>query len=344
MVATKSVLTAFATRYGNIPVALRNAIENASVLLKSTDMRFTASGVILKVDGGNVHVLTALHNAYVRVEKTSAPEEWDDELLTGFRDNMKIWYNKPMPRGQIPGKSASITSAVAVQLGETPGFTYDVMLLKSADEAFHTFATTNAIYHKDRPFPEAHRASVELKASRYLTDPDPSKAADKPTFYVQTGFGNTEYREGTKVLLPADTKTANRGDNQAGRFQFRMASVVGAETATVYNQIGETEEYDEFQHGIQVTANANDSTESGDSGGPLFVVRYNFGKKGYDLHLIGVTTGSDMATSKTPFPPLPPPKPKGVKREVRANNIVTSLEEFYSWTEPDPDPDPEEEE
>jgi hypothetical protein len=70
-----------------------------------------------------------------------------------------------------------------------------------------------------------------------------------------------------------------------------------------------------------LSADANDSTEEGDSGGPLFIAHYITTPKGYKLDLIGITLGADMATSKTPCPTDP---------TVRVNNLATSLEQFYT--------------
>lgn len=316
MIATKSKLEGFKTDLEKIPSALRTRIQNVTVKLSGLSGAFKATGVILTRDDSRVYVLTALHNVYVLARKPNAPK-WDDRLVTDFKEKVKIYYGAH-DYGSEPANPAEITAAKPIHLeSATTKWEYDILLLTSETAAFRTYAATagNAVYPS---FPAED--SFVKEAWQYL-----GKGEDKtPSIFVQTGYGNVkteipDRRRGKRQVFPADTTTKNKGTNVEGKLQYRIAEPESAETTSVYRQV-EGENYEEYNHCIVLPADGNDSTESGDSGGPLFVAHYITSPKGYKLDLIGITLGADMEKSKTPCPTDP---------AVRVNNLATSLDHFY---------------
>jgi hypothetical protein len=335
MIATKSKQTEFDKSYRGVATDLKLRMQNATVKLATS--RFTGTGVILTKDATYTYILSALHNVYM-LEKPQDPPAWNEQLLKDFRSAVTLRYGSTpnMDFGSDPGSSAPISALTDIKLGDTSNWEYDVLFLRSSDTGLKTYAAANAIYiAPGRPVPAMPASGAgdlpfALKQSDYLGPGIrvPKKTGKlKPNFYVQMGFGSTTEPDprptGVARRLPATDTEDEKGSNVKGRLQYRMVTVQHSETATVYNQIGDTENYSASQHCIQVTADADDSTGSGDSGGPLFALNYDAAGSAYRVDLIGITTGADMLPDSDPHKPCPSGS------QVRVNNIVTSLEQFY---------------
>ncbi len=267
MVATKPKQDGFRTEFNRIP-ALQAKIQHATVKLSS--LRFKASGVILTSDATNVYVLTALHNVYILAEKDSAPE-WSDALVTAFKKDVKIKYGEHL-FGAEPADTAAITAAKPIHLDPAKkNWEYDILLLKSDKPEFKTYAATHTVY------PAFSDAGVFVTESwQYLAR---GVAKKPPNVFLQTGYGKIDRTvvifegegrrrtKSSKKVFPADKTPKNKGTNVEGKLQYRIAPPTSAETTSVYQQVGVSEDYNECKHCIVLPADANDSTEVGDSGG-----------------------------------------------------------------------------
>jgi hypothetical protein len=331
MIATKTKQAAFRTVYDSIASELRTRMQNATVRLRAgTSSRFTGSGVILAANANYTFVVTALHNVYKLADMPDPPPDGYEDLLTAFRTGVTIVYGNDagMDIGREPTKTAAISHLTDINLGQDPMWSYDVLLLRSEDADLKRYAGANAIYGTGRPLPTPSTRRpkpVALDAAQYLGYGvrGTGGRGDKVNFLIQMGYGAHRDPEtlvdGQSPDLPADSD--DQGTNAKGKLQFRMVTPKVRAVASVYDRDeADPSKYHEFWYAIQVDADANDSTAPGDSGGPLFVASFVTADSKYVLDLIGVTTGADMPTRAGPYPPT---------GTVRANNISTSLEQFY---------------
>jgi len=319
MIASEAVNLDFEDRLDKLSTALSGQanllqkLQNVSVMLKGGG--FTASGVILYATGGEAWVVTAKHNLWVRADE-KAPPDWEDSLKDDFITNVKIYYDDPMTFGDSPGTSADLTDIEIVNSGSSFSWDYDVIILKSTDATMVAFATTNQLYDPTT-FTFGERSYL-YTASKYLNKTQRTSTHNFIKF-IQTGYGKTTDTLGTikKTRIPVETAGGNRFE----RLQYRFIQPKANSVTSVFDEREEEEgTYDEYKTAVQIDADANDSTWSGDSGGPLFIVVYDKSASSWKLYLIGITTGSDMATSEEECPS------EGVLVE---NNIVTSLETCY---------------
>ena len=284
---------------------------NISVMLRGhppAGILFVASGVILYVTESKekepkteVSVVTAKHNLYVFSGVVDPPSKDPADIVSAFQKTMMIWYDEAMEFGKAPAKSATINAIELVIPENTKPWEYDVMILKSTDEDFITFAEQNNLY---TPPLDGLSKKVLVNPTNYLN-------RDKNNYFIQTGYGKSTDKVG-KRNLPAEPNSSNLYQS----LQYRFTKPVDEETVTVFNQHSENrKQYYQFQQAIQMRADNNDATAEGDSGGPLFLARRD--KK--DLYLIGVTTGADMAASEKPCP----------TGDAHENEIVTSLQTCY---------------
>jgi hypothetical protein len=290
--------------------SLCTTLQNTSVMLSGTTPKgkgFTGSGVILYSDTDTAYVVTAKHNLYVFNDQTDPPATWDPTVVTKFQQAIKINYDGPMAFGKAPGRSASISQVVTVDIPSPGTWTYDVMILKSADSDLMGFAKVNNLYPLDQA-----DLNVVLNQQTYL------QRNNTQNYFIQTGFGfvRDTASNAAKTKLPLNP-TGSTNQNQT--LQYRVTQPLAEQTNTVYNQFSTNKsQYYQFQNAFQVQADANNSTAPGDSGGPLFLLTGAGGS--WALYLIGVTSGSDMALAQTPCPAPP---------NILENNIVTSLETCY---------------
>jgi hypothetical protein len=268
---------------------------------------FVGSGVILYVNEQEkepqkqVYVVTAKHNLYVFSGVRDPPSKDPADIVSDFQKTMMIWYDEAMEFGTAPTKSAPINAIELVMPENMKPWEYDVMILKSTEEDFITFAEQNKLY----------TPPLDGLSRKLLVDPIKYLRRDKNNYFIQTGYGKSTDKVG-KRYLPAEPNSSNLYES----LQYRFTKPVDEKTVTVFNQHSENlKQYYKFQQAIQMTANNNDATAEGDSGGPLFLARRD--KK--DLYLIGVTTGADMAASEKPCP----------AGDAHENEIVTSLQPCY---------------
>jgi hypothetical protein len=339
MVATKTKQEAFSVAYGEILPAIRTQIQSSSVMLSGgVSGAFKASAVILTFDATYTYIATAAHSMYV-LARAASPPTWSVDLI-------KIVYGRTrtgeeMNFGLTPQNEAAVSEIRTMHYEIDPlptgktqddpsvgNWEYDLMILRSSDANLRTYADKRAVYQTTGALPKAGGFAAE--ALMYLGNSADKK---KPHFLVQTGFGNiqnpAELVGDQRIELPANrtrikkgtTKSeSNLGNNLLGALQYRIVTLNARATASHYNQIGETTDYAESKDCVSARADADDSTETGDSGGPLFIAHYVAADKAYKLDLIGITTGADMAPSETPCPVSP---------AVRVNNISTSMEPYY---------------
>jgi len=284
---------------------------NISVMLSGKSPAgplFVASGVILYVNESKekepkteVSVVTAKHNLYVFSGVLDPPSKAPADIVSAFQKTMMIWYDDAMEFRKAPAKSATINAIELVIPKNTKPWEYDVMILKSSDENFITFAKQNNVY----------TPPLDGLPKKLLLDPIKYLSRDKNNYFIQTGYGKSTDKVG-KANLPAEPNSSNLYQS----LQYRFTKPVDEKTVTVFNQHSvNRKQYYQFQHAIQMTADNNDATAEGDSGGPLFLARRD--KK--DLYLIGVTTGADMAASEKQCP----------TGDAHENEIVTSLQTCY---------------
>lgn len=308
MIMTKDVETKAKGVLESLPGPIKAIIQNSSVKLSGGTPKgstFTRSGVILCQRDSETWVLTAKHNLFIFNDKKDPPP-WDDDLLTPFRASAKIYYDEKMAFGKEPTREAAITSIEPVFQNGTMDWSYDVMIVKSKDAGLCQFAKSNAVYREAL----ATNQKDYLKKSRWY------QSTSSRTFIV-TGFGEpSDKSDNGGTPLPR----GEAGGTKKGALQYRIALPRAAKTTSVFLQHHDKKKYTEFRAAIQLDANERDSTAPGDSGGPLFVVFYDKTAAIHRLHLIGVTTGSDMAASAIPCPS---------PAKLRDNNVSTSLELFY---------------
>jgi hypothetical protein len=306
MIMSAPVQAAIQSQFSQLQPSICTTLQNTSVMLTGTTpggFGFTGSGVILYTDGDYTYVVTAKHNLYVFNNQSNPPTTWDPSLLTTFQGKITINYDDEMAFGKPPGKTASIDAVQTVDI-PSQSWLYDVMILKSENPDLMTFAQSNNVY----PVPAANQGVV-TNANQYLQKGNQS-------YFIQTGYGKvSDTASNSQKTLPIDTL----GSNRYQTLQYRFTQPKANNTATVYNQFWNNKsQYYQFQNAVQVDADANNSTAPGDSGGPLFLVKFAGGSWG--LYLIGITSGSDMALAQTPCP---------APSFILENNIVTSLESCY---------------
>lgn len=304
MLMTQQVQAASDQKFNGLPQALRQQLLNSAVKLRDTQNRFLGSGVILSHDPttGETKILTAKHLLYVLAGKTDPPT-WDPALLTAFQQQVSIYYDTNMTFNRDPAQNATISSVTELNQGTPDDWTYDLMILTSVDANLAQFAMTNFAYTK----PEGRDFNYVLNATMYL---------DKTNqIFMQIGYGmateTAENVQKTKMPLGA------AGTNQSKRLQYRFPQPTAKAITPHYNQRSDNKSlYALYRDGIELTADATDSSAEGDSGGPLFVIIPATGK----YYLIGITAGADMAASEIPCPS---------GGALRVNNIATSLQYCY---------------
>lgn len=306
MIMSETVEKASKDKFATIQDAVRTLLQNTSVKLagQATQGPFIGSGVILYADETNTWILTAKHNLYI-FNGDKDPPAWDDKLMTAFQSKVQIYYDAAMDFNKEPVQSAAITSIIPVNQTNDKSWAYDVLILKSTDANLLTFAGLNAAYN-----------TADHTVANVVNNPATYLDTSKGQLFVQLGYGEIAETVNNKKL-PAEKP----GDNKKGSLQYRIAKPLANALVPVYDRVGTTAVYNQSDDVIQLTADANDSSGPGDSGGPLFIILPPAKNTPAKPYLIGVTTGADMATSKTPCP---------TGNALRVNNIPTSLQYCYN--------------
>lgn len=295
---------------------VRARILNSSVSLKGPNPKgsdFDGSGVMLCVSpsDGSTILVTAKHNLEVYWDEGNRPPLTDIEA--SFRQKVKIYYKDGIQFNDEPDQMAAIDEVIPVTTVGAGEWDYDVVILKSHDEGLSQVCNANQIYPASNVKQKTAYDSVMRDVRLYLSK---TQAKGITSYFIQTGFGRVRDTSGS-TTLPTQTP----GPNRHGGLQYRATNPMARETVTVYNQVGQTGKYDRFDEAVQLEADANSSTAQGDSGGPLYLTYYDKNAGGWQLFVIGVTTGGDMSTAKEQCPP---------QNVLVANNISTSLAECYT--------------
>jgi hypothetical protein len=290
--------------------SVQATLQNTSVKLSGTAAggAFTGSGAVLYSRDNTVYVVTAKHNLYVFAGEKDPPA-WDQVLVSDFQQKVSILYDDKMQFGGVPKQTASISGITTVDLSSPQSWLYDVMILESTDAAFSTFAQANYAVQNIT----GSNSTFVMNESSYLG----KGGTTSQVYFIQTGYGRNDELLGNGKKLP----TGKPGDNISGTLQYRFPQPKANQTVTVYNQTTDGSDFYQFLNTIQLSADTNTSTAEGDSGGPLFLVRFDKPSKTWQIYLIGVTTGADMETAQI-LCPKPP--------ALRVNNIATSLAYCYS--------------
>src|SRR5205085_5392179 len=292
------------------PLILNSSVRLKGKTPKNSDFDGSAAMLFGSASDSSAVLVTAKHNLEVYMEAGPRPDI--DAAAASFQKNVKIYYEAAMAFNTDPTQVADITSVDVVKADSTGNWDYDVAILRSSNATLFGLCSKHPIYPIGVKGKEQLYLNVVKNPKLYLAQ----GSKDNPYYFIQTGFGNVSDKVQDKTL-PIDKS----GSNKKGGLQYRTTAPLAEATTTVYNQEGDSTTYDQYDRVIQLSADANSSTAKGDSGGPLFLAYYNKSAKGWGLYLIGVTTGGDMATTKTPCPP---------KGEYVANNISTSLEYCYT--------------
>jgi hypothetical protein len=306
MLMTAKVQGASATKFAALPATIKTAIQNTSIRLIDSAGRFNGSGVIVYTDDqDNTTIATAKHLLY-SLAGAAQPPAWNTKLETDFKAGVTIKYDTAMAFNKNPGQSATIDTVTSVTPDAQAPWDYDVMILTSTDANLAVFARTNFVYAKNNS--GADRGFL-TKPERYLNKTNQT--------FVQTGFGAN--REDAEDKLKTKMPKANLGTNNSGCLQYRFPELIASATVTVYSQrSNDPSKYDTGIDAIQSVASPDDSTAPGDSGGGLFVVNRLASVDRF--FLIGVSTGADHATARTPCPS---------GGALRVNTISTSLAYCY---------------
>lgn len=313
MVLSKSNEDTSKAALAGLPSFLRNVIQNSTIKLEGQNERghtFRGSGSILCTDGTDAWIVTAKHNLYIYGGHVDPPE-WSADLVTSFRDRIEIFYDGPMTFNKKPERKAAISEIQVVNMSEDHPWDYDVMILKSRDASLRQFAVLNS------------PGKIRTSDYGYLTD-HRKYLGRAGQIFIQAGYGKVRETVGSRTLPVEEPGTAAEGG-----LQYRSTTPIAAATARVHNVLEDGSGYHRFDGAIQITADSNSSTYSGDSGGPLYAAYFQKdkddpSKSEWRLHLLGVTTGADMSTAERACP---------AEGSLRDNNISTSLEYCYRMNE-----------
>ena len=282
---------AFEQKFSALDKGVIDLLRGGSVLLNWGG--FNASGVIFtfvdKDDTKATYILTAKHNL-LKAEgydpkKTGAPST----LVKAFVENTVVYYGTS-DFVKRPPKSASLdkgddNGGNTLIFGDATQNTweYDVMMVKSADPGLLAQAKACAAVKTPE---DLNKLSLQL-ADTYATLQRGLKRE-----FIQCGFGY-----GNEARSP--------GDKHLGKFQVRYTEPTALETAPVYSYDPDSGFDQQFTNVAQVTADNENSTAPGDSGGPLFLV--DTSKKGAPVvRLLGTTLGSNHSLAKeTEVPDVP---------------------------------------
>ena len=230
------------------------------------------------------------------------------------------------------------SSSEAVNDGITPvagreqdSWSYDVVLLLSKDHKLYTYTTT--------PGKCDYMAGVDLKglsekvvnawSERDRTSITPVMRCRRSRDYrlLQTGYGDTS---DPKVRVKTGDGMSFRPEKPSAgaitqTFQFKRSMPKASTTMekfyfnTEYRLPNRTELVETYSGGLELRCyDGNNSTYTGDSGGPLLAFPVAGGSVAY---LVGVTFGAGVATSL-----------KSAKQKLvweYDNNVATSLGYFY---------------
>lgn len=301
MILSSPNQTAFQEQFTrlNLPTTVLNSVVKLTGQIPTSGggSYFTGSGVIFHVDDlGTVWIASALHNLWIFAGEAARPTNDPSNYTDSFQQHITILYGpNPEAFGANTTSRAQIAEII-INTSETGGWQYDVMIIKSADAALLTFAQDNLIY----ALPSSYQGDQGYfyDAKKYL--------ARGNLIFLQAGYGTT--RGGAM--------------DSGGPLQYRFVQPSVNALADLFYDVHANKTYDIYSSGIQLGANANDTTAPGDSGGPLIAVLNNKGN--FVFFLIGVTTGADMVLA-----PSSRTVAKGGKQSSVTNNFSTSLTPFY---------------
>ncbi|MUG95140.1 hypothetical protein F7734_23365 [Scytonema sp. UIC 10036] len=305
----------------NLNDAVKNTIENASVLLRG-DV-FTGSGVILfkNPEKKKFYVLTAKHNLLVAGkqvhQKIGTPATWNPQvneqntltLIEYFKSQIEIFYKGANLNSKAPDKEAQPVNAQkkieAIKL--IGDWDYDICQLEITytDETAPRgalFGSNDSIQLKESV---KEQQNFILTLPNYINSKERVNGIGKYQF-LQTGYG-------------VPSSTTNR-DNYVGTlndFKIKAVEFNAYQTRNVYD-----ETVAQYKDVFNLKSNQNCTTLPGDSGGPLFGVV--LGEEKFFLYLLGLTLGSDYFVNKQDEPATLKDDPDG-----KYNNGATSLSEYY---------------
>jgi hypothetical protein len=236
------------------------------------------------------------------------------------------------------GTTADGSSSGAPQDGITPvenqdSWSYDVVLLLSKDKALYTYATTQGncdymdITGVGLKSLSENVVNAWSKRDGKLITPVMRCRRSRDYRLLQIGYGDT--RDGKVPVKAGKGMTSRPEKSSAGAvyetLQYKRSMPKDAATAEnlylqdEYKLPNGTELVTRYSGGLELNCfDGNNSTYSGDSGGPLLAFPFAGGQVAY---LVGVTLGAGMATS------LATARDKSVWEYD--NNCATSLGYFY---------------
>jgi hypothetical protein len=251
-----------AATWNGLDNGLQAALLANSVVLRSRDNRFTASGILFYAAAytAAAYVLTAKHNLYVQnPPETSYTDYTPASFTAGFIQNVQVGYG-PAALGQAPATLVAI-NAITFPGGSDQDWTYDTMLLEVTDADFITYVKANALMKVQS---DAQTVLNQIKAQANFVRPALVKTKWK---YIQTGYGGGK---------DDDVQITQNWPDHTGSFQCRFPEPTAQQTETAYNlDLGDKTSWatcPPLSDVIMLSASNYDSTGPGDSGGGLFAL------------------------------------------------------------------------
>ncbi|MCY0094902.1 hypothetical protein [Hoeflea ulvae] len=211
---------------------------------------------------------------------------------------------------------------------EATAWTYDVMILLSKDPTLYTFASTagNCDYQAGATRDQLTKLLTAQYSARTRWQGLVPALNREHMQITQTGFGKVTEQllpksatSGDKITLP----TGEKAGAQYERLQYKLSVPTGQmEVDTYYSEVpgGSGNLILPNTHGFILECDGgNNSTNSGDSGGGVFVFPKAPTAPSTRACLIGVTTGSAVSTKRS----------EAAGMWDFDNNVVTSLGLYY---------------
>ncbi len=281
--------TKFENQFNQLKDDTRKLLRGSAVMLNGAP--FTASGVIFAYDKlGNTLIITAKHNLVQGATYKPGKKPAPSKLVDAFTSKMKIMYG--FVDFEKKGSQTALFNQGPNNGGNTKIFggadqdnwDYDVMILTSPDQALLAHAKQYAVV----------KTATDLKdLVEKLAIPKLALARSDSHLFIQVGFGNS-------------TPVSSDSDKYVGRFQVRYTSPEASAFAKEVYDYDEEARVDFVNTNVvMMTANNDNSSAPGDSGGPLFLLDITE-KASPKVFLLSVALGANQSlTPKTPVSNLP---------------------------------------
>jgi len=330
MILSNEIFTSQAATFANIPQAMRALMINSTVRLDAGVLK--ASGVIFNVVGNKVEILTAAHNILIYKKLILPPNDWTD-AASEFAAVLTVRYNPagtafngaPSAALNYNKNSPNITVAVpkiATDCENRADCYYDLAVITCVDSDLAAFAKT--VLAADYDLSAAAKKATENKMFLKLKLDGATNTWHSGYMHCQLGYGKVKetrrpfsLNQQKIVVGDAVVKQSSVAANAMAEYnlQYRLTAPKADAYTCFFDQIAPKDKapsYSEHCSAFELQADATSTSAEGDSGGPIFAIEYELLKTidaqtkqvtrrqwtFNDVTLIGLTTGSDMETSK----------------------------------------------